>query len=92
MAQSKNKETPTKEFKPTKQPEKEVKQDKIKKAPKQGKRAIHIDEFIEAIRPIEDLNEGRAQGFKAFMAGNHYLPELNDFVPYLESYIGKDVK
>ena len=92
MAQSKSKETPTKELEPTKQPEKEVKQEKIKKAPSQGKRAVHIDEFIEAVRPLIDLNDGKAQGFKAFMAGNHYLQELNDFVPYLESYIGKDVK
>lgn len=92
MVQSNIKETPTKELEPTEQPEKVVKQDNTKKELKQGKRAVHIDEFIEAVRPIESLNEGRAQGFKAFMAGNHYLPELNDFVPYLESYIGKDVK
>lgn len=92
MTQSKKKETPKYGLEPTKQPEKEVKQEKIKKAPIQEASAVHIDEFIEAIRPIEDLNDGKAQGFKAFMSGNHYLPELNDFVPYLETYIGKDVK
>lgn len=91
MAQSKEKKvTPTKELETAKQPVKAEEQKKIAQ-PTQVKSMIHIDEFIEAIRPLCDLNEGKANGFRAFMQGNHYLGELNDFVPYLETYIGKDV-
>lgn len=76
--------TPKEEKKPSKQ----RKQKEIKK----GSKLVHIDDFIEAIRPLHSLSAGKASGFKAFMSGNHYLAKLDDFVPHLERYLGKDVK
>lgn len=94
MAQEINKEVENKEVQEAQKEQKEQpnKRNKNKPKPKKGATLIHIDEFIEAIRPIEDLNPGKANGFKAYMLGNHYLPSLDAFVPYLERYIGKDVR
>ena len=61
------------------------------KANKKPKKLVHIDKFIDAIRIRIDLSEAQAKGFKAYMTGNHYAKSLNDFVPYLEKYLGKKV-
>lgn len=68
----------------------EIKEEKA--TPKKATKLVHIDDFIEAIRPVVDLSAGKASGFKAYMLGNHYLPSLEEFVPHLETYIGKEVK
>lgn len=64
---------------------------KRKTTPPKPKKLVHIDNFIEAIRIRIDLSDAQAKGFKAYMTGNHYAKSLNDFVPYLEKYIGKKV-
>lgn len=61
------------------------------RAKKKQKRLVHIDNFIEAIRIRIDLSNAQAQGFKAYMTGNHYAESLDDFVPHLEKYLGKKV-
>ncbi len=79
-----------KEEKQRKQEPKRVTKQKPK-APSKPKKLVHIDSFIEAIRIRIDLSDAQAKGFKAFMTGNHYAKSLDDFVPYLEKYIGKKV-
>lgn len=66
--------------------------EKTKPRKVRDKKLVYIDDFISAIAPICDLSNGQAIGFKAFMQGNQYQEKLDDFIPYLERYIGKDVK
>lgn len=74
------------------QPSKEETKKEKPKPKKVAKKSVHIDEFIETVRPLYDLNVGKANGFRAYMQGNHYLASLDEFMPYLERYLGKDVK
>lgn len=75
---------------PKEETKKEPKKKVVKKVPskKVSKPMIHIDEFIEVIKLQKDLPNAQAQGFKAYMHGDHYKPSLNDFVPYLDKYLG----
>lgn len=86
--EQKEEEKETKEVEKKSEPKK-VSKPKAKK--KKPGRLVHIDNFIEAIRIRVDMSEAQAQGFKAYMTGNHYAKSLNDFVPYLEKYLGKKV-
>lgn len=82
------KETPKKQ---TSKPKPKAKpQPKPKKKPK-PKPLVHIDSFIEAIRFKKDLGTAQAEGFKAYMIGNHYLKTHDDFIPYLEKYLNEKV-
>lgn len=90
---------PTEELKLNEElPKEEVKEEPKKQSPKKenkpkkASKMVHIDDFIEAIRPVENLSIGKAAGFRAYMLGNHYLPSLEDFIPHLETYVGKEVK
>lgn len=62
---------------------------KKKVKPVVNKPMVHIDQFIAAITPIYGLSRLQTAGFKAYMTGSHYQKETNDFLPYLDTYLGK---
>lgn len=64
------------------QPEKPKKEHKPKPL-------VHVSEFIAAITPIYNLTSLQRAGFNAYMGNDQYKEDLNDFVPFLDKYLGK---
>lgn len=67
---------------------------KAKQEPKKPvavKPLVHIDSFIEAVTNLDDytLSSMQISGFKAYMVGNHYMQTLQEFIPYLDKYLGR---
>lgn len=88
--QEEKKQEEPKEVKETPKKQTSKPKPKPKKKPK-PKPLVHIDSFIEAIRFKKDLGTAQAEGFKAYMIGNHYLKTHDDFIPYLEKYLNEKV-
>ncbi|QKN84296.1 hypothetical protein [Listeria virus P61] len=53
---------------------------------------VHIDVFLGTAKPWYGLSEMQVQGFKSFMQGKQYQFGEQAFVPYLEKYLGREVK
>lgn len=53
---------------------------------------VHIDVFLATAKVIFNLHAYQVAGFKAFMTGKHYQKRDTDFIPFLEKYLGKEVK
>lgn len=53
---------------------------------------VHIDVFLDTAQVIFNLHPYQVAGFKAFMTGQHYQNKDTDFIPFLEKYLGKEVK
>lgn len=53
---------------------------------------VHIDVFLDTAKVIFSLHPYQVAGFKAFMSGQHYQKCDTDFIPFLERYLGKEVK
>lgn len=80
----------------------EVEAPKVEKASKPEKQVkeqpatlsgyVHIDVFLDTAGVIFNLHPYQQAGFKAFMTGRHYQKRDTDFIPYLEEYLGKEVK
>lgn len=51
-----------------------------------------IDTFIDSAQPVFKFSDGEAKGFKAYMEGKYYQRSERDFIPYLESYLGRKLK
>ena len=51
-----------------------------------------IDTFINSAQPVFKFSDGEAKGFKAYMEGKYYQRSERDFIPYLESYLGRKLK
>lgn len=49
---------------------------------------VHIDTFLDTARILFTMSEVQVQGFRAYMAGNHYQKGDEAFVPYLKKYLG----
>lgn len=73
---------------PKKPSKKEPKQEQVHKP----KGYVHVDTFLAYAGVLYGLSKYQLAGFKAFMAGKEYQHEDKDFVPFLEKYIGKEVK
>lgn len=79
-----------------------VEETKVEKASKPEKQVkeqpatlsgyVHIDAFLDTAGVIFNLHPYQQAGFKAFMSGRHYQKRDTDFIPYLEEYLGKEVK
>ncbi|AKC05141.2 hypothetical protein kochi14H1_0230 [Enterococcus phage phi EF14H1] len=75
-----------------KETEKVVKKEVKKEQPKKPKGYVHVDTFLDYAKVLYGLNKYQVAGFRALMAGREYQHEDADFVPFLEKYIGKEVK
>ena len=62
---------------------------KKKAKPVVNKPMVHIVQFIAAITPIYGFSSLQTAGSKPSMPGSHYQKETNDFLPYLDTYLGK---
>ena len=67
----------------------ENKQEPEKKVTPAPKPLVHVGEFIDSITPMYNLNTIQQAGFRASMAHDQYKEALDDFVPYLDKYLGK---
>lgn len=73
----------------------ETKQESPKEQPKKvpkPKGYVHVDTFLGYAQVLYGLSKYQVAGFKAFMTGREYQHDDTDFVPFLEKYIGKEVK
>lgn len=71
----------------------EDKEPKVKEAPKRKFNGyVHIDTFLSTAKALFNLPESQVAGFRAYMAGRSYLYDEKDFLPYLEKYLGKELK
>lgn len=73
------KDSQDKETKPVESKPKEITQASL----------IHIDTFLATAKVIYNLNTLQIAGFKAYMTGKFYQNKDEDFVPYLNKYLGK---
>lgn len=53
---------------------------------------VHIDVFLNTARVLFQLSQYQVAGFRAYMQGKAYQKTDADFIPYLEKYLGKEVK
>lgn len=53
---------------------------------------VHIDVFLDSAKEVFNLHTYQVNGFKAYMAGQYYKKKDQDFIPYLEKYLGKKLK
>lgn len=69
------------------------KQEKIhnNKQPTQ-KGYAHIDTFLDTAISWFGLTQYQVPGFKAYMQGKFYQKTEKDFIPYLEKYLGRNLK
>ena len=68
------------------------KKEQVTEQPAQPSGYVHIDVFLDTAKVIFSLHPYQVAGFKAFMTGKHYQKRDTDFIPFLERYLGKEVK
>lgn len=59
---------------------------------KTSKPYADIFTFLDTAENYFGLTSGQVEGFKAFMQGKYYQHAEQDFIPYLEQYLGKKLK
>lgn len=53
---------------------------------------VHVDTFLGTAQPFFNMSGLQVQGFRAFMTGKQYQASDQDFIPYLEKYLGRSLK
>lgn len=58
----------------------------------QPKGYVHVDVFLDTATDFFGLDPFQVKGFKAYMTGQYYKKTDQDFIPYLEEYLGRKLK